>query len=256
MAPLLAVDRLTLGVGRRTLVEDASFAVFPGELWCVLGPNGAGKTQLLHALAGLRAVDSGSIRIAGRTMAEWSLRDAARLRAFLPQTIHDAFGATALEIVMMGRHPHLGRWSWESAADRAIAEAALTAMDLGGAAQRDVTTLSGGERQRVAIAALLAQRAPLMLLDEPATHLDLRHQIGVLARFAALAREGDKAVMLSIHDFNLARRFATHALLFRGGARVAYGEIAEIMTAEALAAAFDHPLAQVSIAGRSVFVPE
>ena len=244
-------------MGRRTLVRDLSLRVAPGELWCVIGANGSGKTTLLHTLAGLRAPDAGSVRLSGRPLHEWSANDAARLRGLLPQTLHDAFSASALDVVLMGRHPHLARWAWEDDADRDVARAALAAVDLTAFVDRDVTSLSGGERQRVGIAALLAQDPMLLLLDEPVAHLDLRHQIVVLEHLGALARSRSKAVVLSIHDLNLARRYATHALVLVGnGHAPVQGTADEAMTAATLSAAFGHPVARERVGERTLFVAQ
>ena len=161
-----------------------------------------------------------------------------------------------LDIVLMGRHPHLSRWHWEGDAERDIAHAALAALGLAALAERDVTTLSGGERQRVALASLLAQDPTLMLLDEPITHLDLHHQIVVLQHLALLARERDKAVMFSIHDLNLARRFATHALILMGDGTLCHGPAADVMTTAVLTAAFGYPVLEVQAGERTLFVAE
>lgn len=254
--PLLEVRDLSLRIAGRTLIESLSLRVNAGELWCVLGANGAGKTLFLQTLLGLRDTHDGSILLAGKPLAAWQLIEAARIRGFLPQHLPEAFATTALEMTMMGRHPHLSRWEWERAADRDIAQDALAAMDVAELAGRDVATLSGGERQRVAIAALLAQDAALMLLDEPVAHLDLRHQIAALGHLAGLARDRGKAIVFSIHDLNLASRFATHALLFRGDGAVDHGPISEVMNLPALSSAFSYPLARIVVGSRMVFVLE
>ncbi len=243
------------GAGRRELVRDLAFAVRPGEVWCVLGSNGVGKTTLLHALAGLRAVQAGGVQLCGRALADWPLADAARQRGFLPQIVHDAFSASVLEVVMMGRYPHLSRWQWEGEGDRVAALAALDAVDLHGMAQRDVLTLSGGERQRVALAALLVQDAPLLILDEPLTHLDLRHQVQVLRHLAAFAANKRKGVLMSLHDLNLAARFASHALVFTPSG-VMQGPVAQVMTEPVLQDAFGHRIARVAAGGQTLFVAE
>ncbi|MEO8134492.1 MAG: ABC transporter ATP-binding protein [Betaproteobacteria bacterium] len=252
--PLLQVDALSVGVGRRLLLRGLSLSIAPGEAWCVLGPNGAGKTTLLHTLVGLHAAQSGTVAIAGTPLHRHDLHALARIRGFLPQFIQDSFSAPALDIVMMGRHPHLPRWRWEADADRDIALEALRASDIGHLAARDVTTLSGGERQRVAIAALLAQDPHLLLLDEPIAHLDLHHQIVVLQHLADLARNRRKALLFSIHDLNLARRFATHALLFMGDAAVLHGSVGAVMQAATLSAAFGYPVLELDAGARTVFV--
>jgi iron complex transport system ATP-binding protein len=253
--PLLEVCELSLKIGRRALIRNLSIKVNVGELWCILGANGVGKTMFLNTLLGLRKRDGGSIYFLGRTLEQWPTADAAHVRAFLPQTVYDAFSAPVLEIVLMGRHPHLSRWAWENDVDRDIAMAALHAVGIADLAQRDITTLSGGERQRAAIATLLAQDAPLMLLDEPVSHLDLHHQIMILQHLATMARAEDKAIVFSIHDLNLAFRFATHAVLFRENGELDQGPINEVMNASALSSAFRHPVAQMKIGQRTVFVP-
>ena len=157
---------------------------------------------------------------------------------------------------MLGRHPYLSRWQWEGEDEREIALAALRAVDLAGFEQRDVLTLSGGERQRVALAALFAQDAPLLLLDEPVSHLDLHHQVLVLEHLGELARARGKGVLFTVHDLNLAARFASHALLLTPQGTVRQGPIGEVMTEAALRDAFGHRVTRVEAAGRTLFVPE
>lgn len=254
--PLLEVRDLTLRVGARTLVRDLSFRLDPGEIWCLLGPNGAGKTTFMHTVVGLRAPQGGSIQLGGRALEDWKPSEAARIRGFLPQTLHDAFSASVLDSVLLGRHPYLPRWQWEGENDREIAIAALQAVDLAGFEQRDVLTLSGGERQRVSLAAMLAQDPPLMLLDEPLTHLDLHHQVVVLEHLGELARESNKGVLFTVHDLNLAARFAGHALMLTPQGTVQQGPISEVMTEPYLNHAFGHRVARIEVDGRTLFVPE
>lgn len=251
--PLLDVESLRLAVGRRTLIDTVSFTVRPGDVWCVLGANGAGKTLLLHTLAGLRALDGGAIALAEKPLPQWRLGEAARVRGFLPQFNAQVFPMSVVDAVVMGRYPHLPPWTWESDDDAALARAALNEVGLEPLADRDVTTLSGGERQRVAIATLLAQDPPLLLLDEPIAHLDLKHQLRVLDRLADLARR-DRGIVLSIHDLTLARRCATHALLFDGAGRARAGPVAGVMTDDALSTAFACPVERVDAGGRAVYV--
>ena len=255
-APLLEVQDLLLQVGSRTLVRGLDFRLNAGEVWCLLGPNGSGKSTFLHTAVGLRAAQGGVLRLAGRALPEWPVAEAARLRAFLPQNFHDAFSASALESVMLGRHPYLSRWQWEGDLEREFAQYALRAVDLAGFEERDVLTLSGGERQRVALAALFVQDAPLLLLDEPVSHLDLRHQVLVLEHLVMLARNHAKGVVFTVHDLDLAARFASHALLLTPEGAVLQGPIDAVMTEAALRGAFGHRVARVEAAGRTLFVPD
>ncbi|HEX6017645.1 MAG TPA: ABC transporter ATP-binding protein, partial [Burkholderiaceae bacterium] len=232
-APLLDASALTLRAGARELARELSLAVHGGDLWCVLGPNGSGKTTLLHTLAGVLAPAAGSVRLMAHDLAHTPPERLARWRGLLTQTVHDSFSARALDVVLLGRHPHHDRWAFDDDEnDHRIARDALAAVDAAALASRDVTTLSGGERQRVAIAALLAQQAPLLLLDEPTAHLDLKHQIGVLEHLRALVQPGDRAAVIALHDVNLAARFASHALLLGGAAPIA-GPVDEVMTEQA-----------------------
>ena len=255
-APLLEAKNLSLGVNGRTLVRELSFELNPGEVWCMLGPNGAGKTTFLHTAVGLREPQGGALRLAGRPLADWTAAEAARQRSFLPQAFHDAFRASVMDSVLLGRHPYLSRWQWEGESERELALTALGDVDLAGFERRDVLTLSGGERQRVALAALLAQDAPLFLLDEPISHLDLHHQVLVLEHLVKLARTRGKGVLFTVHELNLAARFASHALLFMPQGAVRQGPIGAVLTEDALRSAFGHRVTRVEAAGQTLFVPE
>jgi len=255
-APLLETQDLLLRVGGRTLVRELSFRLNAGEVWCLLGPNGAGKSTFLHTAVGLRQAQGGSLRLAGKALLDWPVAAAARQRGFLPQAVHDAFSASVLDSVMLGRHPYLSRWQWEGRDEREIALAALEAVDLAGFERRDVLTLSAGERQRAALAALLAQDAPLLLLDEPVSHLDLHHQVLVLEHLAKLARVCAKGVLFTVHDLDLAARFASHALLLTPQAAVLHGPVDQVLTEAALQGAFAHRVTRVEAAGRTLFVPD
>ena len=160
-----------------------------------------------------------------------------------------------LETALVGRHPHLERWGWEGEADARIVRTALAAVDLAALEQRDVQSLSGGERQRLAVATLLAQEAPLMLLDEPLAHLDLKHQIAVLDLFADAVRRGAGVVMV-LHDPALARRYCDYALLVDGDGHCDFGPVAEQLTAERLSQLYDYPLHALESGGHVSFVPK
>ncbi|GHU13174.1 ABC transporter ATP-binding protein [Betaproteobacteria bacterium] len=252
--PLLSARQLVLKRGGRGLCANFDFEIHAGECVAILGPNGAGKTTLLHALAGLRAADGGAVSLGGKPYAQWALAEAARLRGLLPQHAPAHFVATVLETVLIGRHPHLGRWGWESERDERIARAALACVGLAGFEVREVSALSGGENQRVALATLLAQTPRLFLLDEPLNHLDLHHQIVVLDLLRVLA-DGGGAVVMAVHDLDLAARYADRVILFDGAGGVVAGTHAEVMSDARLSHAFAHPLRRVEIEGQAVFLP-
>ena len=252
--PRLSCSELALAVPGRTLCERLSFDAHAGERWAIVGPNGAGKTTLVATLAGLRTPAAGTIAYDGAPLASLAPRERARKRGFLPQDSVDFFPATVLETVLVGRHPHLGRWQWESAADIRHARDALAALDLAGFEARDVRTLSGGERRRVALAALVAQDPALWLLDEPASHLDLGQQVDALGTLATLARERGRTIVMVVHELHLALRFADHAIALGGGRAVA-GTAAEILTSDALSALFGHRLVAAGDGTARTFIP-
>lgn len=252
---LLATRGLTVSIAGIRVCSGLDLVVLPGQCWAILGRNGAGKTTLLHTLAGLRNPAAGTIELLGRPLAATPRRDIARLRGLLPQDDSDAFPATVLETVLIGRHPHLSRWQWEGAEDLRIARAALAAADMSGTESRDVRTLSGGERRRVALAALLAQEPQLYLLDEPSSHLDLSHQLALLDRLTEAVRRAGKALLMVVHDVNLAARYCDHVLLLADGEALS-GSAQELFRAERLSTVFGVALKAVAGPRGNIFVPE
>ncbi len=242
--PRLGCERLALSIGPRTLVAALDFAAGPGECWAIVGPNGAGKTTLLRTLAALRRPDAGVVRYDGRDVGGMSRAAQARTRAFLAENSTDFFPATALDAALVGRHPHLAPWRWESDADVEAAQRALARFGVAALAQRDVATLSGGERRRVALAALIAQDARLLLLDEPSSHLDLGQQIAAFDALLDHAREAARTIVMVVHDLHLALRYADHAIAV-GNGRAHAGPAREILTAEVLGPLFGRPLVAV-----------
>ena len=250
---MLACHGLEVAVAGRTLVDSLAFQARPGRFVALLGRNGAGKTLTLHTLAGLRAAGSGEVQLDGRPIGDWPPAARARRLALLPQAFEDPFPVTVLETALIGRHPHIGFWSWESDRDVAIVRGCLADVGLAGCERRIVDSLSGGERRRLAIASLLAQDADVCLLDEPTNHLDPQHQLGVLQLFRERAAAG-KAVVASLHDPTMAARFADDALLLHGDGRWDFGPCEEVLTEERLSALYASPMHEVGWRGRRVFV--
>lgn len=255
IAPSLQTQALQLRAGTRLLVDGLDWHAEAGQCWMVIGRNGVGKSTLLRTLAGLRQPDGGQLQLGGRALADWPLEALARARAYLPQARNDAFGYRAIETVLMARHPHHAGRYWEAADDHRAALAALDAMQVRELAERDVRTLSGGERQRVAIAALLAQDAPLLLLDEPANALDLAHQVSTMALLARLCREQHKCIVMVGHDLNLAQGVASHVLLLMGDGSWQAGPVAAVMQAPTLSRCLGHPIETVQHGARTIFIP-
>ncbi len=252
---MIATSALSLRVGARMLLDDLNWRVEAGQCWCVIGRNGAGKSTLLRTLAGLRPPDGGTVALAGRALTNWPLAALARQRAFLAQARSDAFAYRVIETVLMARHPYHAQRYWEGSDDHIAAEAALRALDVFDLAQRDVRTLSGGERQRVAIAALLAQDTPLLLLDEPANALDLAHQVAVMRLLARLCGEQRKSVVMVGHDLNLAHSVATHALLLMGDGHWQAGPVDAVMQPAILSHCLGHPIDTLRVGARTIFIP-
>ena len=255
-APELVLHDLRVAVDGRVLVERLSMTATAGQLWCVVGPNGAGKSTWLSVLAGLRSPAGGSVALDGVPLPDWPPLAMARRRAFLPQALHDTFPITVYDAVMTGRHPHLARWEWEGDADARAVDAAVSALQLQSLAERDVRTLSGGERQRVAMAAVVAQEARVLLLDEPVAHLDLHQQVAVLRLLREGCRKQGWLVVLTVHDLNLARRFATHALLMDGAGHTTAGIAAEVLTPEHCARVLRTPIAEVANGRHTALIPD
>jgi iron complex transport system ATP-binding protein len=257
-APLkrgLTAQQLSVHVGARALVSGLSVEFSPGEVIAILGCNGSGKTLTLHTLAGLRPPRDGAVHLDGVPFDKLGRRAVALRLGLLAQDLEDAFVTTALEMVLIGRHPHLGLWQWETADDVRISRESLAAVGLIELADRRTDTLSGGEQRRVAVAALLAQQPGIFLLDEPTNHLDPHHQIGVLGLFRELARSGS-IVITTLHDPTLAARFADRVLLLFGDGRWSVGPVREALTAEKLSALYDSPMIEIEKDGRRVFVSE
>jgi iron complex transport system ATP-binding protein len=250
--PLLARD-VEVSVSARRLVAGFSLEFIPGEFVAILGRNGTGKTLTLHTLAGLRRPQAGGVYLDGMPMESLSRRTVALRLGLLAQDVEESFVTSALEAVLVGRHPHLKLWQWETAQDERIARAALTAVDLEGFAARRTDTLSGGELRRVAVAALLAQEPSLFLLDEPSNHLDPAHQLGILRLFRELCAAG-RTVIATLHDPTVAARFADRVVLLHGDGRWSAGAARELLTAEKLSELYLSPMLEVQRDGRRIFV--
>ena len=231
------LDRVSLDVARGTVVG-------------LLGPNGSGKTTLLRILAGVLQPQSGRVTIEGKPIEQMTRRDLARHIAVVPQETHSAFDFSVIDMVLMGRYPHLGTFELEGANDQAIARDALAATGTAAFEERPFATLSGGEKQRVVIASALAQSSDVLLLDEPTAALDLGYQFEITALLRRLNAERRTTMIVSTHDLNLAAALCERVVLLKQGRVVAHGETEATLTAENIRLLYEvdadvqfHPLA-------------
>ncbi len=216
-------------------LQRVSFELPPSGFVAVAGPNGAGKSTLVGILAGLKTPYRGSCQYAGREVTAWNRRDFAREVAFLPQTLRLEFPFTAEEVAFMGRAPYVRGW-YASELDRNAVDRAMQLTDALEFRARDIRSLSGGERQRVMLAAALAQEPRALLLDEPATFLDLKHQLAI---YRLLSELGKQILVVAVtHDLNLALQFAHHTLVLDRGNLAAQGKPAEILVPALLKSVF------------------
>jgi iron complex transport system ATP-binding protein len=241
----LAAERIACAYGNHTVLADFSLVAEPGTVTALLGPNGAGKSTALRALARLLRPREGTVTLDGKDV--WQLPQRAFVRhvAFVPQTEAAAWPMTVEHAVLLGRVPHRGWLLPYTPEDREVLSTALRQVDLEALRARNLDTLSGGERRRALLARALAQDAEVLLLDEPGAHLDLRHQVELFDLLARLARERRVAVVLSLHDLNLASLFADRAVLLHGGCILSQGPCQEVLTPDLLGRTFGIPVETV-----------
>ncbi|CAM5292779.1 Heme ABC transporter ATP-binding protein OS=Streptomyces tendae OX=1932 GN=GUR47_11105 PE=4 SV=1 [Streptomyces tendae] len=236
---LAEADGVRVHLGGRPALDGVDVGVRAGEVLALVGPNGAGKSTLLGALAADVPAAEGVVRVQGRPVARWSAPELALRRAVLPQSASLSFPFAVEEVVRMGRAPWAGG-DREGEDDAAVAEA-MARTEVAGFAGRPFSALSGGERARVALARVLAQRAPLLLLDEPTAALDLRHQELVLRLCRERARAGD-AVVVVLHDLALAAAYADRVAVLRSGRIAAEGPPAEVFAEGLLSEVYEQPV--------------
>jgi iron complex transport system ATP-binding protein len=209
----LEVQNLGLAYGHNVVMRDLTFQVSPGEMVGLIGPNGSGKSTIIKALSHVIVPCSGRILLDGRNISEISRADLARLLGVVPQMLLLPSTFTAFEIVLMGRNPHLGFLQYEGARDLAITWQAMERTATQSLAERRVGELSGGEIQSIVIARVLAQEPKLILLDEPTANLDIRHQVEILDLIKNLCLENNLAVLVALHDLNLASQYCDQLIL-------------------------------------------
>ena len=239
MANAFILDDICFSYTEKTLIEKLSASLETGKLFGIVGPNGCGKTTLVNLLAGHLRPAGGHIIFKEKPLSRYTRRELAREIALVPQDFYVNFPFTAREVVLMGRYPHMPRFSQPSPHDDALVNEAMAATDTAAFSNRLVTELSGGERQRVVVARSLAQNTPFMILDEATSNLDIRHALALLEQIKGKIEEQGRTVIAVFQDINLAARFCDELILMKKGRVEAFGETAEVLTPENLQRVFD-----------------
>ncbi|MBP1706717.1 MAG: btuD [Chloroflexi bacterium] len=227
----LEISNISLTYNHSPVVKGLSFQVGPGEMVGLIGPNGSGKTSVIKALSRVLSLAAGEIKLDGKELRLFARRDLAQLIGVVPQNpaLPDTF--TVSEVVLLGRNPHLGLLRSEGSRDLAVVWWAMERTGITPLAMRKIGQLSGGERQRVVIARTLAQEPKAILLDEPTANLDISHQVEILGLIKSLCREKKLAVLIALHDLNLATQYCDRLLLIRNGEPFAEGTPQQVITA-------------------------
>ncbi|GAB4083669.1 ABC transporter ATP-binding protein [Myceligenerans cantabricum] len=237
--PTLRAEGVVLGYDGRTVIDGLDLVLPAGKITAIVGPNACGKSTLLRGMARLHALSGGTVLLDDRDVTAMSRRELARAVGMLPQSSIAPDGVRVAELVARGRYPHQGWFGRHSSDDDAVVASALASTGVADLADRPVQDLSGGQRQRVWIAMVLAQQTDIVLLDEPTTFLDVRHQLDLLDLLTSLNRERGTTVAMVLHELNLAARYADHLVVMNSGKIVAEGAPRAVLTSEVVQGAFD-----------------
>ena len=239
---MLKIEGLSVSYGARKVLHAVSLEVQSGQVLALIGPNGAGKSTLLRAVSGVIPVQAGKVQADGADLLALPAMQRARHLAVVPQAVSMPPAFTVWETVLLGRTPYLNFLGQISEKDAQIARLALQRVDALDLAERRVGELSGGEQQRVLLARALAQSTPILLLDEPTVHLDLQHQVSLMETISSLAHNDHLAVLVALHDLNLAARYAERVALLVAGEVSAAGSPRQVLTPELISAAYHLPV--------------
>lgn len=254
-APHMETQSLDVIINNKTVCQGLDIKILPGEQWGILGVNGIGKTTLLYTLAGLRKPENGDVLLQGKKLSTLTRRHIAKHIGVLLQNNIEAFPSTVLETALIGRHPYLRSWQWESRHDNELAKQALALVDLAGMESRMTDTLSGGEYRRLSLASIVSQNPSIYLLDEPTNHLDLHHQINILDMLKQRIETNKQSAIMILHDLNLAQRYCDKIILLFGEGETLAGPTSQVLTAESLSRLFKHPTIKVDTPNGPAFLP-
>lgn len=243
---MLKINNLSVFYGDRQILHDIQLEVHSGEIVALLGPNGAGKSTLIRSISGVIPIRSGNIFVDQKDVTSLSTMERARHISVVPQAISMPPAFTVWETVLLGRTPYLNFLGQTSAKDEAIARQALEQVDVVHLIDKRMDEISGGEQQRVLLARTLAQDTPILLMDEPTTHLDISHQIDLLKLITKQAREKNLTVLIALHDLNLASMFADRIAIVQHGLLCVAGTPQETLTSDIINSVYHVPVHVVS----------
>jgi len=251
---LLVAQHVGFAYGQAPVLRDVNLVLRAGEVVALLGPNGSGKSTLIRSLLG-QLPAQGSIAWDGKPIAKWSRRQLARQVAYMPQSPAWEPEQTVADVLRLGRTPYLGAFGIESTRDLSVISEVANLLKLSDLLDRRLDTLSGGQRQRVILGRCLAQEPRAMLLDEPGTHLDLRHQVDLGNLLRSFARNRNLGVLMASHELNLAGQLADRLILLSQGAVVADGPPEQVLKPELLSSVYELPMRQISQDGQVYVMP-
>lgn len=254
----IEAENISFSIGDKTILRGVSLAVEAGEFISIIGPNGAGKSTLLKCLVRVNSGWSGEVRVKGRPLAEYSQKELARVLSYVPQARDGALPFSVREFVLMGRYPYMSPFSTISSEDEAAVSEVIKMVGMEGFARREMATLSGGERQKALIAGALVQGAEIMLLDEPTTFLDPRHQHEIINILKKINRDHGVTIVSVTHDINHAALFSSKIIAIKEGAVVFSGPPEGIMNNRTLMDIYEKPFTFVThpVTGTPVIIPE
>lgn len=255
MSDIIEVENLSFGYTQAAILKDISFEVMPGQFLAIAGPNGAGKTTLLNLLCGLLMPEAGSIKIDATPVESYSIKKLAQKVAVVRQEFVPVFDFTVAEMMSMARTPYLPAFGFESKADRKIVAEALKITDTAQFASRPLARLSSGERQRVFIARALAQNTAILLLDEPTSFLDLKHQVGIYDLLKVAQLEKGKTIVAVTHDINLAAQYCDETLLLGANGSYRHGRTKDVFSSEQIEKVFGVRTFTGKVGQEKFFIP-
>jgi iron complex transport system ATP-binding protein len=237
-APLFVITKGCFAYRTDNVLQDVDLSLAPGQFYGLIGPNGSGKSTLLDLLTATRSLQGGQIAFQGRPLANYAKKELAVKIALVPQQFAMGFDFTVAELVLMGRYPHIPRFSNPTVRDLHLVDEAMAVMQIDGLRHRLISDLSGGEKQRVVVARALAQDTEVLVLDEATANLDIHHTIEIMHVIRKLVRDQGRTVIAAIHDLNLAAAFCDQVIVLKEGRIFTAGPVAEALTAHLIAEVF------------------